>query len=97
MYRAPEMCDLYMRSVLTEKTDVWALGCIFYALCFLKHPFQDVGPLGIIAGKYTIPPAATVSSDAMEFLRLMLDVSACSHSPLVIPVLIFFFYSRDID
>ena len=23
MYRAPEMIDLYMRDVLTEKTDIW--------------------------------------------------------------------------
>lgn len=25
MYRAPEMVDLYMRNVLTEKTDIWVL------------------------------------------------------------------------
>ena len=45
MYRAPEMVDLYQREVLTEKTDIWALGCLLYTLCFLKHPFQDVGML----------------------------------------------------
>ena len=48
MYRAPEMIDLYMRTELTEKTDIWALGCILYALCFLTHPFQDAGSLGIL-------------------------------------------------
>lgn len=55
MYRAPEMCDLYFRNSLTDKTDIWALGCIFFSLCFLKHPFQDMSSLGIIGGKYTIP------------------------------------------
>jgi hypothetical protein len=25
MYRAPEMVDLYIRDVLTEKTDIWVL------------------------------------------------------------------------
>lgn len=25
MYRAPEMVDLYMRDVLTEKTDIWVI------------------------------------------------------------------------
>jgi len=48
MYRAPEMIDLYMREELTEKTDIWALGCIFYALCFLSHPFQDAGSLVVV-------------------------------------------------
>lgn len=74
MYRAPEMVDLYMRDQLTEKSDIWALGCVFFALCFLKHPFQDVGSLGILAGKYTIPAHAPVSEDAITILKRMLDV-----------------------
>ena len=40
IYRAPEMRSLSPRSgYLTEKTDIWALGCIFYQLCFIQHPF----------------------------------------------------------
>lgn len=74
MYRAPEMINLYMREQLTEKTDIWALGCIFYALCFLKHPFQDVGSLAILQAKYSLPSEHTVSTDAIEFLQRMLDV-----------------------
>jgi AP2-associated kinase len=27
MYRAPEMVDLYLREVLTEKTDIWVIHC----------------------------------------------------------------------
>jgi AP2-associated kinase len=75
MYRAPEMADIYMREVLTEKTDIWALGCIFFALCFLKHPFQDKGNLGILSGSYTIPAQSPVPPDAHVFLQRMLDVS----------------------
>jgi serine/threonine protein kinase len=41
IYRSPEMVNLYMREELTEKTDIWALGCIFYAMCYLKLPFQE--------------------------------------------------------
>lgn len=74
MYRAPEMVNLYMREQITEKADIWALGCIFFALCFLKHPFQDVGSLAILQAKYTLPKEYTVSSDAIEFLQRMLDV-----------------------
>lgn len=74
MYRAPEMADLYMRDKLTEKTDIWALGCLFFSLAFLKHPFQDVGSLGIIAGKYSIPADSPLSEDGHDFLRRMLDI-----------------------
>ena len=76
MYRAPEMLNLYMRDRLTEKTDIWALGCIFYSLCLLKHPFQDQGSLAIQQAKYVLPKEMTVSSDAIEFLHRMLDVSS---------------------
>lgn len=74
MYRAPEMVNLYMREQITEKADIWALGCIFFALCFLRHPFQDVGSLAILQAKYSLPSEHTVSSDAIELLHRMLDV-----------------------
>lgn len=74
MYRAPEMADIYMREILTEKTDVWALGCIFYSLCFLKHPFQDKGNLAIMSGNYVVPHPSPIPIDAIEFMKRMLDV-----------------------
>lgn len=75
MYRAPEMVDLYMRDVLTEKTDMWALGCILYALCFLVHPFQDAGTLGILSAKIVFPASSPHSADTHAFLLKLLDVS----------------------
>ena len=45
MYRAPEMCDLYSNLEIGPASDVWALGCIAYALCFRKHPFLADSPL----------------------------------------------------
>ncbi len=75
IYRAPEMADLFMRTQLTEKSDIWALGCLFYAIAFLKHPFQDVGSLGIIAGKYAIPKDSALTDDAHAFLARMLEVT----------------------
>eukprot|EP01031_Cornospumella_fuschlensis_P024434 gene24434-29534_t len=35
LYRSPEMCDLYMRTEITFKADIWALGCMLYCLAFL--------------------------------------------------------------
>lgn len=75
MYRAPEMIDLYLRDILTEKTDIWALGCVFYALIFLTHPFQEAGNLGILGGVSNIPAASNVSADAVALIPRMLDVS----------------------
>jgi len=34
MYRAPEMADLYRRQRISEKVDIWALGCFLYTLTF---------------------------------------------------------------
>ena len=76
MYRAPEMIDLFMRPRPTEKTDIWALGCIFYALCFLTHPFQDAGSLGILGAKVNMPATAAVSAESRTLITRMLDVSA---------------------
>lgn len=48
MYRAPEMVDLYMRRALDEKVDVWALGCVFFTVLHLVHPFDGAGNLGML-------------------------------------------------
>eukprot|EP00808_Paulinella_micropora_P027943 g7135.t1 len=53
-YRAPEMCDLYRRERIDEKVDVWAMGCVLYALAFFRHPFEE-GTLGILSGKFELP------------------------------------------
>ena len=74
MYRSPELVDLYMRDVLTEKSDIWALGCIFYALCFLKHLFQDAGNLGISNGLSKMPDNKDVSADCRTLITRMFDL-----------------------
>ena len=80
MYRSPEMIDLYLRPELTEKTDIWALGCIFYALCYLTHPFQDAGPLGILNAKMAPYPmeASCIPETSNIMIQRMCDVSRIS-------------------
>ncbi len=39
-YRAPELWDPPTRSTVTEATDIWALGCVLYALAFGYSPFE---------------------------------------------------------
>lgn len=55
MYRAPEQLDTWSNYVIGPKTDIWALGCILYCLCYQKHPFDDSAKLRIINGNYNIP------------------------------------------
>lgn len=39
-YRAPEMLDLWSNYPIDEHVDMWALGCLLFALNFGQHPFQ---------------------------------------------------------
>jgi len=52
-YLSPELCE---NQPYGTKSDVWALGCILYELCTLKHPFDALNQgaliLKIIKGTY---------------------------------------------
>ena len=74
MYRAPEMCDLYLGHEIGLKVDVWALGCILYALCFRSHPFAADSTLQILNGGYTIPADSPYASSGLhDLVRLLLQ------------------------
>ena len=49
------MVDLYRGQEVGPKVDVWALGCILFALCFGSHPFADESSLQILNAGYAIP------------------------------------------
>ena len=73
MYRPPEMVDEYGTFPVNEKADIWALGCILYAILFKQQPFQDAQKLTIIKGDYYIPKQAKdYSNKIFDFIRLML-------------------------
>lgn len=55
MYRCPEQLDLWSNHAIGTKSDIWALGCIIYYLCYQKHPFEDSAKLRILNAKYTFP------------------------------------------
>uniref|UniRef100_A0A6B2E633 Cyclin-G-associated kinase n=1 Tax=Phlebotomus kandelakii TaxID=1109342 RepID=A0A6B2E633_9DIPT len=55
MYRSPEQLDTWANYQIGPKSDVWALGCILYCLCFQKHPFEDSAKLRIINANYSLP------------------------------------------
>ncbi|KAL9950314.1 hypothetical protein ACROYT_G042795 [Oculina patagonica] len=75
MYRAPEMVDLYSNMPVTEKVDIWALGCILFFLCFMEHPFEDSAKLRILNAKYTIPESDTKYTVFHDLIKYMLQVN----------------------
>lgn len=75
MYRPPEMVDTWSNHAITVASDVWALGCIIYTLCYMKHPFEDSAKLRIINGNYTIPPGDLKYSCYHDIIRGSLQVN----------------------
>ncbi|XP_064085639.1 uncharacterized protein LOC135200861 isoform X3 [Macrobrachium nipponense] len=71
-YRAPEMVDLYLGRPITSKSDIWALGCFLYKLCFFTLPFGE-SPLAITSGNFSIPDNARFSKHLQSLIRYMLD------------------------
>lgn len=74
-YRAPEMWDLYRKEVISEKVDVWALGCLLYRICYFKSAFDGESKLQILNGNYRIPESPKYSASVTHLIKDMLEGS----------------------
>jgi len=73
MYRPPEMVDLYQDYEISEKADIWMLGCILYTLMFFTHPFQDESTLAITNANYSFPSSPRFSAPLQDLVRWLLS------------------------
>ncbi|KAI4470594.1 serine/threonine protein kinase [Holotrichia oblita] len=71
-YRAPEMVDMYCGKPITTKSDIWALGCLLYKLCFFTLPFGE-STLAIQSGNFCIPDSSRYSKGVHQLIRYMLE------------------------
>lgn len=74
-YMSPEVCKA---EPYGYKSDIWALGCVLYEMCMLKHAFESQSLLGlvykIVSEKYDpIPPE--YSNDLRLLLERVLEKS----------------------
>uniref|UniRef100_A0A7N0TQ98 non-specific serine/threonine protein kinase n=1 Tax=Kalanchoe fedtschenkoi TaxID=63787 RepID=A0A7N0TQ98_KALFE len=74
-YRAPEMWDLFRREVISEKVDIWALGCLLYRICYFKSAFDGESKLQVLNGNYRIPELPKYSLPITNLIRDMLQAS----------------------
>ncbi|XP_039548899.1 serine/threonine-protein kinase Nek1 isoform X2 [Pimephales promelas] len=70
-YLSPEICE---NKPYNNKSDIWALGCVLYEMCTLKHAFEAGNMknlvLKIIRGSY--PPVSVHYSQDLRFLLAQL-------------------------
>lgn len=75
-YMSPEICQ---NQPYTYKSDVWALGCVLYELCTLKHAFSADNLLGlvykIVQDKHE-PIPDCYSKELQELIHALLNKNA---------------------
>eukprot|EP00927_Polykrikos_kofoidii_P025539 TRINITY_DN22923_c0_g1_i1.p1 TRINITY_DN22923_c0_g1~~TRINITY_DN22923_c0_g1_i1.p1 ORF type:complete len:999 (+),score=238.40 TRINITY_DN22923_c0_g1_i1:157-3153(+) len=75
-YMSPEVCR---SEPYSWKSDIWALGCVLYELCMLKHAFESSSLLGLvykIVSEHYEPIPSFYSTQLNDLIRQLLMKSA---------------------
>ncbi|GAM27617.1 hypothetical protein SAMD00019534_107930 [Acytostelium subglobosum LB1] len=82
LYKAPELFDVASDCNLDERTDIWALGCLLYAMSFNRSPFESSMDnnsgsvaLSVLSGRVDIPASHSFSNELIQLIRSMLSLN----------------------
>jgi serine/threonine kinase 16 len=70
-YRAPELFLVPSSAIIDEKTDIWSLGCVLYALVYSMPPF-DGSATATIGGKIFYPESVACLTFVKDLIDFML-------------------------
>lgn len=80
-YRAPELFHVESYCVIDQRTDIWSLGCVLFALCYFKSPFDmvhergDSVNLAVISGIIPFPEDSLFDENLHDYIKFMLQVN----------------------
>ena len=78
VYRAPELFNVESYCMIDERTDIWSLGCVLYAMCFFKCPFDaayergDSVALAVLSGNIVFPEIPRPYNEKMQELIMFM-------------------------
>ncbi|XP_031629150.1 serine/threonine-protein kinase 16 [Contarinia nasturtii] len=81
VYRAPELFNVQSYCMIDERTDIWSLGCVLYAICFFKCPYDiiyekgDSVALAVLSGNVSFPQDSPFSEDMHNLIGFMLRIN----------------------
>jgi len=79
-YRPPELFQVSSSCQIDERTDIWSLGCLLYAVMFYSSPYDiiyergDSVALAVQSGKLTFPTDCLYSPDLLQLVTEMTNV-----------------------
>ncbi|XP_025831011.1 serine/threonine-protein kinase 16 [Agrilus planipennis] len=74
------ICSRETLDTSTGKTDIWSLGCLLYAMCYFKSPYDivyergDSVALAVLSGTVSFPEGSPYPENIHNLILFMLKI-----------------------